>query len=61
LIKNVTHIFKVFKTLDTILKDIHVKEKLHPQLIPLSEPIHTTREQLVDDLATRIKRVVLGD
>jgi hypothetical protein len=61
LIYSVIHASKVFRTLDTILKETHVMERLDLQLIPLSEPINTIGEQLIDDLATRVKQVVLGD
>lgn len=73
----VTHSSEVFRTLDTILKDTHVIERLESQLVPLVEPIYTTSEQridttsewhvditseqLVDDLDVGVKHVVLGD
>ncbi len=53
LINNVTHAFEVFKTPNTILKDTLIMERSDLQPIPLVE--------LVDDLAARVKQVVLGD
>ncbi len=59
LIDSAIHASKVFRTLDTILKDTPVMERLDLQLIPLSEPIDVTSEQLVDDLVKKVKQVVL--
>ncbi len=55
LIDNVTHASEVFRTLDIVLKDTPIMEKLYPQPIPLCEFVDTTCEQHVNDLATRIK------
>jgi len=55
LINNVTHAFEVFKTPNTILKDTFVMERLDLQPIPLVELVDTTSEELVDDLATKVK------
>jgi hypothetical protein len=44
LIDSVTHASKVLKTLNTILEDTHVMDRLDPQLIHLLEPIDTTCE-----------------
>jgi hypothetical protein len=55
LIDIVTHTFEVFKTLDIILKDTLIDEKLKSQPIILAKLINTTCEQLVDDLAIGVK------
>jgi len=55
LIDIVTHTFEVFKTLDIILKDTLIDEKLKSQPIILAKLINTTGEQLVDDLAIGVK------
>jgi len=55
LIDIVTHTFEVFKTLDIILKDTLIDEKLKSQPIILAKLINTTSEQLVDDLAIGVK------
>jgi hypothetical protein len=63
LIDSITHESKILKTLYTILKD------QKPQPNSLAKPIDTigerhvdtTCEQLIDDLATSVKYVVLGD
>jgi hypothetical protein len=51
LIDNITHAFGIFKTLDIIINDTPVAEGPGFQSIPLVEPIDTTGEQHVDDLA----------
>ncbi len=56
-----THASKVFRTLNIVLKETHVVERLGLKPIPLVEPIDTTCEQHVDDLTTRVKHVVLSD
>ncbi len=69
LIDSITHASKVFKTLDTILKDTPITKRLEFQLVPLVESINTINEQLVDtigeqhvdDLVACVKHVVLGD
>ncbi len=61
MINTIKHASEVFKILDIILKDTLVDERLGFKLVPLVEPINTTCEQLVDDLITRVKHVVLSD
>jgi hypothetical protein len=61
LIDNITRAFEFFKIWDTILKDTPIAKGPGPQLVPLVEPIYTISEQLVDDLTTRVKHVILGD
>jgi len=61
LIDSITHTSEVFRTLDTILKDTPIVKRLESEYVPLAEPINTTSEILVDDLAARVKHVVLGD
>ncbi len=77
LINSITHASEVFRTLDTLLKDTHVIERLEFQLVLLVEPIDTigewpinttsewhvdiTSERLVNDLDVGVKHVVLGD
>jgi len=60
LIDSVTHAFEVLKTLDIVLKDAHIMERLDLQPIALCEPMDTMGE-LVDDLVVGVKHVVLGD
>lgn len=55
MIDTITHAFKQFRTLDLVLKDTHIVER------PGSEPIDTTNDKHVDDLATNVEHVVLGD
>jgi hypothetical protein len=69
LIDSVIHALEVFRILDIVQKDTHVMERPNLQPIHLVGPIDTTSEQPiditieqhVDDLATRIKQVVIGD
>jgi hypothetical protein len=61
LIDYITHAFKVFKTRNIVLKDTPTAKGPRFQLVPLVEPIDTISEQLVDDLATKVKHVVPGD
>jgi hypothetical protein len=61
LINTITHVSKVFKTLNIVLNNAHVVERPWFQLVPLTKPIDTTNEQLVNDLNARVKHVVLGD
>ncbi len=61
LIDTITHASKVFRTLDIILKDTLVVERLGSEHVPLVEPIHTTCEQHVDNLVIEIEHVDLGD
>ncbi len=55
------HAFKVFKTLNTILKDAHVVKRQGYEPVLLVEPFDTANEQHVDDLIVGVKQVVLGD
>ncbi len=59
LINIVIHTSKVFMTLYIVLKDIPIVERLGSKIIPLTEPVDTTSEEHVDDLATRVRHVVL--
>jgi len=61
LINNVTHASKVFKTVDTTLKDTPITKKPESQSVPLVELIDTIGEQYVDDLVVGVKHVVLCD
>jgi hypothetical protein len=61
LINNITHVFEVFKTPDTILKPTRIVKGWGFQSVPLDELVDTTNEQLVDDLVTCVKHVVIGD
>jgi hypothetical protein len=61
LIDTITHDFKVFWTLNIVLKETFVVERSKPKPILLAMPIDTTSEQPIDDLATCVKHVVPSD
>ncbi len=61
MINIVTHTFEVFKVPNIILKDTPIVEKLSFQPIILVQDVDTIGEQLVDDLAIRIKQVFIND
>jgi hypothetical protein len=61
LIDTITHAFEVFRTLDIVLKDTYVTQRPWSKPIPLAEPIDTIGEKHVDDLATNVEQVFLGD
>ncbi len=61
LIDTITHASKVFKTPYIVLKDTPIVEGLGLQLVPLVEHVDTTSEQLIDDLAARVKQIILRD
>ncbi len=55
LINIVTHAFKVFRTLDTVLKGTCVIEKPRSKLIPLVESVDTIGEQPIDNLVVGVE------
>jgi hypothetical protein len=55
LINIVTHAFKVFRTLDIVLKDTCVIERPRSKLVPLVEPVDTTCEQPIDNLVVGVE------
>jgi hypothetical protein len=55
LVDTMTHAYKVFKTLDIVLKSTHVVKRPRLELDPLAKLVDTIGEQFVDDLATRVK------
>jgi hypothetical protein len=57
----ITHAFEVLKTLDTILTDTLVHERPRSNLISLVEHVDTTGGRHVNDLATKVEHVILGD
>ncbi len=61
LIDIIKHTFEVFKTQDTILKDTPIVERPQSKHVPLAKLVDTISEQVVEDLAARVKHVVLGD
>jgi hypothetical protein len=61
LIDTITHTSEVFRTPNIILKDTPIVERPRSKHVILVELVDTTSEQLVDDLAARVKHVVLGD
>jgi hypothetical protein len=60
-IGTITHTFEVFKTRDTILKDTPIVERPQSKHVPLAKLVDTISEQVVEDLAARVKHVVLSD
>jgi hypothetical protein len=61
LINIITHAFEVFKTLDIVLKNTHVVERLVFESVLLVKHVDTIDEQHVDELITIIEHVVLSD
>jgi len=70
LINTITHASKIFKILDTMLKDTCVGEKFEHELVLLVELIDTTCDQKlidttgekpIDDLTTGVEHVVFND
>jgi hypothetical protein len=61
LIDNVIHASKVLRTPDIVLKETPVMERPNHHPILLVELVDTIGEQLLDDLAARVKDVVMGD
>ncbi len=60
LIDTITHASKVFKTLDILLKDTPIVDKLGSQLVLLTKPLDTIGKQLIDDLNIRVKYILIG-
>jgi hypothetical protein len=61
LINTITHASKVFRILNTVLKDILVVERFRFELVTLVELIDTRNEELVDDLAASVEQIILSD
>ncbi len=61
MIDNITHASEVFNTLNILLDDTLITKGPRPQPIPLAKLVDTTCEQHIDDLATGVKHVILGD
>ncbi len=57
----IKHAYEFLKTLDIVLKDTPIDERIWFKLVHLVELVNTTCEQPIDDLITRVKHVVLGD
>ncbi len=61
MINTITHASKVFRILNTVLKDILVVERFRFELVTLVELIDTRNEELVDDLAASVEQIILSD
>jgi hypothetical protein len=61
LIDTITHASKVFRTLDTILKDMPIAKRPRCEHVLLAKPVGTTSDKPINDLAASVKHVVNVD